>query len=128
MTTPNHSQSAAQSKWQIAIDQPNYPGNTVAGVDDIAQSLRIILNTPLGSNPLRPLFGCNMLAYLDQPENIAVPNLMRETSRAIALWEPRIMLERVLPARRADGHWVLTLQWRFKQGTQSHTSEVVYAA
>jgi hypothetical protein len=36
----------------------------VEGIEDIRQSIRIILETPQGSDPLRPEFGSNIYQYI----------------------------------------------------------------
>lgn len=77
--------------WQPALDNDGF----VEGIDDIRQSIRIILETPLGSDPLRPDFGSNLSLYLDYPIDRARPHIVRETVEAIRKWEDRCTVKRV---------------------------------
>jgi len=74
--------------WQLALGSEG----VVQQLGDISQSIRIILTTPKGSDPLRPDFGCDALNYLDLPLPAARPHLAREIRAALA-WEPRIRVE-----------------------------------
>ena len=69
MIAPNDARN-----WQVSMEDP---AKIVEGVDDIVQSINIILTTIPGSDPLRPEFGSNVYQYLDKP----LPSVMRVTSR-----------------------------------------------
>lgn len=58
-------------------------GETVTGIEDINQEVRLILATPLGSIPHRPEFGSRIHFYLDKPQNAARPLIIAEAYRAI---------------------------------------------
>lgn len=77
--------------WQPALDGDGF----VEGIDDIRQCIRIILETPLGSDPLQPDFGSNLRDYLDHPIDRARPHIVREAVEAIRKWEPRCTVKRV---------------------------------
>lgn len=77
--------------WQPALEG----GGFVEGIEDIRQCIRIILETPLGSDPLRPDFGSNLHLYLDYPIDRARPHIVRETVEAIRKWETRCTVKRV---------------------------------
>lgn len=51
--------------------------------------------TRKGSVPHRPTFGSDIYKYVDYPVNEAVPNIIREATDAISLWETRINLKSV---------------------------------
>ena len=59
-----------------------------SGVDDIAQNVRMILLTPIGSQVLNRPFGIDS-SFLDMPENIAINLFIAECVSKIPLWEPR---------------------------------------
>lgn len=83
--------------------QPAYGGEGFAtAYDDLRQSVRTILTTRLGSDPLRPDFGSRLPDYLDWPIDRARPHIVRETVAAIRRWEPRASIKRVI-VRQADG-------------------------
>ena len=86
-------------------------GAIVEDVDDVAQAIHIILTTPRGSAPLRPDFGSDLFLSIDAPINVAAPAMIRDAHEAIAAWEPRAKVERVVPRITADGV-ELTVYWR----------------
>jgi len=108
--------------WSPAIGRP---GEIVEGLDDIAQAIRILVQTPKGSDPHRPEFGCDAWRYLDLPTDIAIPNIIREVSDAVAAWEPRARLKKVT-AMPELSHISLAIIWEARlSGPQ--TTEVRYA-
>lgn len=78
--------------WQLKL---NSIGGVAEGVDDINQCIAIILMTRKGSVPHRPTFGSEIYKYIDYPVNEAVPNIVRETTDALTIWETRINLNSV---------------------------------
>lgn len=78
--------------WQPKL---NAFGETVVGVDDVAQCMQAILLTPKGSVPHDPDFGSDVHLYLDWPLQAARPQIIREVIDAIALNEPRATIKRV---------------------------------
>lgn len=78
--------------WQIA---PNIENQVVQGIDDIHQCIVHILSTMKGTDVLRPEFGSDHFQYIDQPEDIAIPNIVREVTLALQRWEKRINVDSV---------------------------------
>ena len=78
--------------WQY---KQNKIGSVAEGPEDINQCIAIILTTRKGSVPHRPTFGSDIYKYVDYPVNEAVPNIIREATDAITLWETRINLKSV---------------------------------
>lgn len=102
----NYEQPLSQH-WQLS---PGGSGIT-QGADDIGLCIRNILSTRKGSDVLRPEFGSGHFDYLDAPEDVFVPNAVRETVLAIQTWEKRAVVENV----RFDGHaphMRMTVVWR----------------
>lgn len=80
-----------QRDWSLStVNQ----GDIVQGLDDISQCIYIIVTTAKGSDPLRPEFGCDIRQYLDKPTT-SVPDIIREVTRAIEIWETRVELTKV---------------------------------
>ena len=73
MIAPNDTRN-----WQVSMDDP---AAIVEGVDDIVQSINIILTTIPGSDPLRPEFGSNVYQYLDKPLPSVLGKIIYEGSR-----------------------------------------------
>lgn len=122
MTTPTPYTSITAAHWQPALGTP---GEVVEGLRDIDQAIRIILTTPLGSDPHRPDFGSDIDRYIDWPTNRVVPHLVREAVEAIRRWEPRVTVVQVLTEIDAS-HITLRVQWRVADGVTQQT-EVPYA-
>lgn len=59
--------------------------------DDIAQAIRIILDTDPGERVMRPDFGAGLRALVFEPINTNTMALARHrVEQALVLWEPRI--------------------------------------
>ena len=57
--------------------------------------LHILLTTP-GERLMRPEFGAGIMRFVHRPNNATTRHLLADTVRkAVAQWEPRIMLEEV---------------------------------
>lgn len=97
--------------WQPALGTTGDADGFVRSYDDLRQSVRVILETRLGSDPLRPNFGSRLSHYLDWPLERARPHIVRETVAAIRLWEPRVRVTRVQVERASDNpaHVLLTV-------------------
>lgn len=81
-----------ESWWQVGLN--NY-GVPVTDAADIDQCIRVIINTPAGTDPLRPTFASNIHDYLDWPIQRARPYIAREAIAAIRQWEPRVDVEKI---------------------------------
>lgn len=85
--------------WQLGL---GYPGQVVLGGADIKQCIEIILSTRKGSDPLRPHFGCGLFDYIDQPINTAIPAMKKEILSAIAAYEPRVIVTKIVATAHGD--------------------------
>src|SRR5579862_500635 len=62
-----------------------------AGLQDIEESIRIILGTPVGERRMRPNFGCAVHSLAFATNDPTTHGLIRHyVLEALALWEPRI--------------------------------------
>jgi hypothetical protein len=105
--------------WQFALGSA---GETVTGLDELAQALKILITTPLGSVPLRPDFGCDLQPHLDKPGPKAIADLIKEISRAVAIWEPRITLQTIkVTGLTAAGGLTLAISWTPTMDSSSST-------
>ena len=86
MIAPNDARN-----WQVSMEDP---AKIVEGVDDIVQSINIILTTIPGSDPLRPEFGSNVYQYLDKPLPSVMGKIIYEATTAIGRWEKRLEVTR----------------------------------
>ncbi|TNG92985.1 phage baseplate protein [Pasteurellaceae bacterium USgator11] len=99
-------QNFKHTHWQIAPDGID----AVQGEDDLHQCIRNILSTRKGSDVLRPDFGSDHFDYIDQPFDIAVPNIVREIFIAIERWEKRALLQEVNVSGTAP-HFEIEALW-----------------
>ena len=94
--------------WQLApLDVSD---GVVQGYDDIEQCIFNILSTRKGTDVTRPDFGSNHFDYIDTPEDIFVPNAVREVVLAIQTWEKRAIIDKVefsgnAPEITMSVHW-----------------------
>ncbi len=78
----------------------------------LAQSVGLILTTPIGTRPMRRDFGSLLLELLDAPMGpLGQVRVFAAVAVALARWEPRLRLRRVAlaPGERA-GQFVLDLE------------------
>src|ERR671933_374939 len=63
------------------------------GADDVSESIRMILSTPIGERRMRPNFGCGVHDLVFATNTPATHGLIRyHVAQALELWEPRIEL------------------------------------
>lgn len=92
--------------WTMDLDEF---GTIVQGLDDIRQCVMVILRTIRGSDPLRPEFGTNIYKLIDQPINVAAPQIVAEIIDGITTWEPRVELKSV-KYKIEEGHLTFDIQ------------------
>lgn len=107
--------------WQIP------PNNTLdtQGENDLHQCIYNILSTHKGSDVLRPEFGSNHFDYIDQPFDIAIPNIVREIFIALQKWEKRIEVQKVDVSGTAP-QYHLRIYWQVVEdlSRQIYTTEI----
>jgi phage baseplate assembly protein W len=109
--------------WSLSMERQ---GEVVQELTDINQCIYIILTTVPGTDPLRPTFGAGVHSYVDRPVNIALPNMVREAAKAIALWEPRVIVTKVTPRLEGDSNIILKVEWKTLTSSLVNTTEIKY--
>lgn len=79
--------AALSIDWSLALDAF---GETAEGLADVAQAVRVILTAPLGSDPHRPDFGCDLPPWIDRPVSASAPGIAWAVRDALEKWERRI--------------------------------------
>lgn len=102
-------------------------GEVVLDLEDINQCITIILATVKGTDPLRPLFGCDILRWIDKPVNQAIPNIIKEAVDAINLWEPRVVVTKA-KARIENYTIFVTIDWETVSSALIGSTQVQYNA
>jgi len=72
--------------WSLKVSQV---GAIVADIEDLKQSIMLIVLTVKGTVPFLPEFGCGLYNYIDQPAQAAAPLMVREIRNAVTRWETR---------------------------------------
>lgn len=79
-----------------AFDSRTRGALMVAQLDDVQESLRILLSTTPGERVMRPSYGCDLRRLVFEPLNESTLTEMRSTiERAILFFEVRITLDSV---------------------------------
>jgi Phage baseplate assembly protein W len=106
--------------WQLAYRQTEPEGgDIVAAYDDIAQAIRLLILTPIGSVPSNPAKGCDLLSFIDRPPEIAIPIIARAAWEAVSTWEPRVEVGTVKVIAKAPYHFVATVPWRVRNSVKA---------
>lgn len=78
-------------------------GKFIDGIQHLTQSIRLILNTPLGSRVMLPDFGSRVVDLIDAPMTPANElEFYAATIDAIERWEDRIEIQNVKLTGRND--------------------------
>lgn len=111
--------------WQPKLGAP---GERVEGVEELEQSLLIVLKTPLRSVPGRPWFGTRLDLLQDVPSAEARPRVVQEVMRAVKASSPRISVRGVVPASSSPtGALVVTVRWVPASGGVERVTDVEVA-
>lgn len=79
-------------------------GKHLSGREHLFQSVRDILTTPIGSRVMRREYGSQLFELIDRPLNRSgLMDVYAATADALARWEPRIRVQRVLAAMSEPG-------------------------
>lgn len=83
------------------------------GEEDIAQAVRLILNTRLGERVMRPDFGCRLCDFAFESFSQSVRSeMIEEIKTALTLHEPRISdIEVTIDDIVREGHIVLDISY-----------------
>ncbi len=96
------------------------------GIQNIRESLRIILTTTLGERLMRPDFGCRIKEEVFGPMNSTRLTMIETViRRAVLLHEPRVEAKRVaVEARQPEGILEISLEYEIR-GAKSRFSLVL---
>lgn len=82
-------------RWDRA-DDDTVAADMASGVDKVRQAMTLIVLTDLGERRMRPRFGSGANAFVFETMSApAIAQLAHRTERALKLFEPRILLDRV---------------------------------
>jgi phage baseplate assembly protein W len=107
--------------WQPKAGRP---GETVSGLEEIAQSISTIFLTQVGTAPLMPRFGFDALSAMGRPMRDAKRLLERKAIEAF-YWEPRAKVEAVRASYVTDTNVLLLLVWKPVGGDSAVAQAVI---
>ena len=99
-------------------------GTKIDGIDHLKQSIRDILNTPLGSRVMRRDYGSELFSLIDSPTNAAgTAKIIAATAQALKKWETRLDVKKVKVVSATPGLIELDLEGIYKPNGESITLE-----
>ncbi|WP_343560413.1 GPW/gp25 family protein [Kiloniella sp. b19] len=97
-------------------------GAPMNGTAHIAQSLNDLFSTPIGSRVIRRSYGF-LTELIDQPSNsLTRQRILGAAATAIALWEPRLIVEGIEYTPAFDGSATLEIKGRTNQNIRFYES------
>jgi uncharacterized protein len=79
------------------LKKPEYGVEMVSEVQDIEQSLALLLSTRPGERVMRPDYGCNLEDMLFEPVNTSLLTYIKDIiSKAVLYYEPRVNLREII--------------------------------
>jgi len=108
---------AFEYNWDPVTGAASAVVSLVSGVEDIEDSLHILLSTSLGERVMQPQYGCNLKDYLFDPlDNGMIGYLKDRVYNSILFYESRITIENisVTPADSPDlwqGRFTISLEY-----------------
>lgn len=99
----------------------------VAGVEDIEESLRILLSTAPGERVMLPLYGCDLHRFLFRELTTGLISEVRDAVRtAILRWEPRIDVLAVTVTADQEERGLLRIEVAFQVRRTNIRSNMVF--
>lgn len=113
-------QDITSKDWSLSLQGV---GEVVQSMEDIKQCIFIILTTQKGTDPTRPDFGCGIYEYIDTPVSTAIPNMKKEIINAIATYESRAKIIRILHEIN-DAQITFKIEWQFNMSNEVQTTVI----
>jgi phage baseplate assembly protein W len=96
MNTPYNSFLGTGWAFPPSFDYNAGTVEMVSNIDDINESLNILLSTSLGERVMQPDYGCNLNDYMFESLNNSLIGLIKHhVENSILFYEPRIIAENV---------------------------------
>ena len=99
----------------------------VFGVQEIEESIRLILGTAPGERPMRPEFGCGIHDYVFAPLSAGtIGRIGEEVRQSLRRWEPRIDLHGVDVVPDVDDPSTLLIRLSYSIRTTNDPRNLVF--
>lgn len=93
-------------------------------LEDIQQSLKIIIYTPKGTRIYDPIYGCDALSYIDRPQ-WEMQKLMIDIANQIEKYEKRIHLQEIYPQQSNIEKGQFSIKATFKLLSDGSTHSLI---
>ena len=104
-------------------------GARLGDIDHLRQSIKDILTTPIGSRVMRRDYGSRLYQLVDAPMNRStLTDIYAATAEAIAQWEPRFRLQKVVASSAAPGSVTLDMTGEYLPDGQVITLDGIEVA
>lgn len=101
-------------------------GTPLTGFEHLAQSVRDILITPIGSRVMRREYGSELFRLIDSPLNPAnVLRIYAAAAKAIRRWEPRMVCQRFTADFTPDATLSLRVEGQYQPTAEPVVIDVV---
>lgn len=102
-----------------------HTGKPLSAYDHLRQSVVDILTTPIGSRVMRRDYGSRLYELIDKPANPALKlSVFAAVIDALRLWEPRLIVDRVLLVSAQAGQFVIGIIGRDRLGNDLSFDEI----
>jgi phage baseplate assembly protein W len=107
------------SGWAFPVGTDTTGGVAlVSGVQEIEESIRLILGTTPGERPMRPEFGCGLDEYVFAPLSAnTIGRIGQDVRESLRRWEPRIDVRAVdvLPDEEDPSRLLIRLSYSVRR-------------
>lgn len=99
----------------------NGDGRCKTLIEDIQQSLKILISTPKGTRIFDANYGCDAMAYVDRPQ-WSMQMLMVDITKQVKRYEPRIELHQIyiVNADTENGAFAIKATFTVIQTNEKH--------
>ena len=112
--------------WPFGVD---HTGSIAMSdpVADLDRAIEIVLMTAPGERLMRPQFGCSIWELLFEPVTPGLLGLISQAvRRALAQWEPRIVVESVDPVPDPEDHSLIRIAIGYRIKSTNDRRNLVY--
>ena len=93
---------------QLALN--GLPGETITGIEEVKQIIRLVLTTPARSVPLRDDLDSKLYEFIDRPVTHVRPLIIAETHRLLDNRIPGFKPEKILVETSSTGNLEITIK------------------
>lgn len=99
-------------------------GKSIERIDHLKQSIKDILNTPIGSRVMRRDYGSDLFKLIDSPLNdTGTAKIIAATAQALKKWETRLDVKKIKIASGQPGYIELDITGVYKPNGEAITLE-----